>query len=426
MYMWSCETNWSLNNKDIPTYSVGIEKWNEKINELNCDPTYKLSQSFYWIQHFSDYNYQVLKRSTGLLLTFTTKDGDKVRYWYGFNNQPLTNYDIDLLQNNGKEAFDFIANKFRNLNKLTISKAFVDLDKDLNLHNELKKCVPTPIKYATNFMMNKELSNCYKADVSSCYPSQLCKDLPTLKDYKRLDGRIEPTEEYPFAFYLNSHHIKIYNELDTKKDFDTIYYDRYYDNVYNDYIDDEITILCKRSSYSFKEIFEELYNIKNNSLKKEEISKYKSIMNSFIGYLHKNSNPDCAHIAAVVIARANKFIIDNCHKLTSEGNKICNICTDSIGWQGKESSLATNNKYLGSFTYEYKDVKMYIYSNSSYQILSDNKVITKCPGIRLDDNRRNIWMGLKGTKEVTEKLLDDHIYINDDWTIVILEEDYND
>ena len=69
---------------------------------------------------------------------------------------------------------------------------------------------------------------------------------------------------------------------------------------------------------------------------------------------------------------------------------------------------------------------MYIYSNSYYQILSDNKVITKCPGIRLDDNRRNIWMGLKGTKEVTEKLLDDHIYINDDWTIVILEEDYND
>ena len=419
--MWDIKINWSLNNKDIPTYAVGIEKWNEKINELNCDPTYKLSKKFYWIQYSLGYEYQILKRSTGLLLTFTTKDGNKVRYWYGFNNQPLTNYDIDLLQNNGREAFDYVANKFRTLNKITISKAFVDVDKDLNLHYELKKCVPTPIKYATNFMINKELSSCFKADVSSCYPSQLCKDLPTLKDYKRLNGKIEPTEEYPFAFYINSHHIKIYNELDTKEDFNSQFYDKYYYDVYNDFTDNEVTILCKKCDYSFKEIFEELYDIKNNSSNEEEISKYKSIMNSFIGYLHKNSNPDCAHIAAVVIARANKFIIDTCHKLTSEGNKICNICTDSIAWQGKESSLATNNKYLGSFTYEHKNVKMYIYSNSSYQILSDNKVITKCPGISLNDNRRNIWMGLKGAKEVNITNQFNHVIINTDWTLSIIK-----
>ena len=58
--MWSCKTNWSLNNKDIPTYAVGIEKWNEKINELNCDPTYKLSKKFYWIQNLADYNFKFL------------------------------------------------------------------------------------------------------------------------------------------------------------------------------------------------------------------------------------------------------------------------------------------------------------------------------------------------------------------------------
>ena len=64
---------------------------------------------------------------------------------------------------------------------------------------------------------------------------------------------------------------------------------------------------------------------------------------------------------------------------------------------------------------------MYIYSNSSYQILSDNKVITKCPGISLDDNRRNIWMGLKGTKEVNITNQFNHVLINTDWTLSIIK-----
>ena len=167
---------------------------------------------------------------------------------------------------------------------------------------------------------------------------------------------------------LNSHHVKIYNELFTKDFGKSRYYTPYHDPETkwkpNDSIkpEDEITVLCKKSNYDMSDIFTEIYNMRKE---KPELKLY---MNACIGYFHRNNNPVLSPIAAVVLARCAHEMLERCKKQKKEGNTVVLINTDSIIWKGKQSKISEYKKYFGSFTAEYEDTRVAILSVKAYQV----------------------------------------------------------
>lgn len=280
-------------------------------------------------------------------------------------------------ETSGLDAYNTVNSIFEKSNKKSIFSAFSG-KKYVNEYKEIKLCVPTQISYLNEVFANRIMHNVFKADVSSAFPSQIVnKSLPTLHGLKRVKGRIKPSKDYPFAFYINSHHIAIYNELNTRN-FDNRYYGKYYNQIYNDSVKEEETILCKASEYNLNEPFQYLYEHRS------ENKDFKFYMNACIGFFHRNENPILSMIAAVVIARCNYEMIKRCEQLSNENCIVLFIATDSIAWIGRESKVAVNNKYLGSFTYEAKQCDFYAVGPKAYQININGKVTTKYSGMKKD------------------------------------------
>ena len=105
-------------------------------------------------------------------------------------------------------------------------------------------------------------------------------------------------------------------------------------------------------------------------------------------------------------------MLDRIDTLISEGNTIIYVATDSIVWRGKESSVATEDKYLGSFTYEGKNGKFFGRMVGSYQYLdNNNKLTTKCSYLKNDDNKMNIEFGKLPEAKNTRLIRDKEGYI---------------
>ena len=164
----------------------------------------------------------------------------------------------------------------------------------------------------------------------------------------------------------------------------------YYSEVYDDTIldEDEITVLCKTSEYSFKSIFEELYKHRKDN------PENKLYMNAFIGFCHRNNDPRLSFLAAVAIARNNYIMLNRINTLKSEGNLILYVATDSIVWRGKYSNIASENKALGVFTYEGKNGKFFGRTAGAYQFLDDEcNLTTKCFYLRNSNDKYKIEFG---------------------------------
>lgn len=313
--------------------------------------------------------YQLIEgNQSAELRVFDVAQNEIVRYKY-MNSQLTTDEQNDGIT--GSYCYEVVDEMFKKQFGYSVFRAFSG-QKYREIYTAIKKCVPKQPHYAIETRL---LDNGYKSDVSSAFPTQLIKSLPTLHNYKQFNGRVEPTEDYPFAFYLNSHHLKIYGELDSR-DFENKFYYKYYNIYTNDFVpeDKEVTILCKKSEYSFEDIMRNLYN--NRKINTEN----KKIMNAFIGVLHYNKNPQCSHLAAVVIARCVKDMCDRAKQIEAEGNKVYLISTDAILWRGKQSSVSSKEKYLGSFTIEEENIRFCIRSCNCYQFEHNGQVITKFSG----------------------------------------------
>lgn len=260
----------------------------------------------------------------------------------------------------------------------------------------VKKCVPIQIQYSNPVFRGKVISGCTKADVSSAFPSQIVgKPLPAFFGCKTEHGEIPPSEEYPFAFYTKSHHLSIYKEFSTKQWRNTMYYRDEYNQIFNDTIkkSDEITILCKRANPRVEKsiwyAYEQLYK------GRKEHPAYKRTMVASIGWFQKNSNPNMSCLSAVVIARSNNSILEKCKFLNSKMHPVLFIATDSIVWQGgREDSIATDDKFLGSFTYEMHEGKFFMRGVKSYQYIDqDGKTVTKASGLKNGTDKDSIPFG---------------------------------
>ena len=259
-------------------------------------------------------------------------------------------------------------------------------------YTSIKELVPVQISFINPFFVRKKLGSKYntkpifKADVSSAFPTQIMKDLPTLHNCIKVGGRVEPSEDFPFAFYLKSKHIKTYDGYDSHE-LDSIYYTRYYKCDDSVSAEDDETILCPKMSNKYHEALMKAFQYCYDHRKEDADNKM--IMNATIGYFQRNNNPALSMIAAIVILRCNVDMIRRCKQLTSEGNKVLFIATDSIAWMGKLSSVATDEKHLGTFTYEGKDIEFLGLSPKVYQwVNNEGKCITKYSGMKKEESAK--------------------------------------
>ena len=217
------------------------------------------------------------------------------------------------------------------------------------------------------------LHGCYKADFSSAFPAAACGRLPDRHGYQMRLGYVEPNEEYPFAFYLNSGHSAEYKGYDTR----TWSKRKWYANRGNFekvLPQKEITVLMKASKYELTDVLKDLYEKKSSG-----DENMKTFLVAFFGYLRSTKsfqNNYMAHISIVAYGRHVQMMMDYADKLEEDGNEILMFATDSIAWKGKKSSLTTekSEKILGSFVNEYENADMVIVACGVYAIQEKGKL----------------------------------------------------
>ena len=288
----------------------------------------------------------------------------------------------------GMNAYQRIEDKFNEFNhtKTLALESIFSGRKYRPLYSLIKLCIPVQIQFMNIGYKGQILEGVYKADVSSAFPTQIMRDLPTLHGSILVPGRVEPSEDYPFAFYPNSHHIKTFDGYDSHE-MNCFYYREYYkcDDSIKD--EDEVTILCPKMSDKYHDALAKAFEDCYNHRKDDSFNKF--VMNAAIGYAQRNSNPALSFISAIVILRCNIDMIRRCYQLEDEGNTVLFIATDSIAWKGRPSSIAIDEKYLGSFTYEGKNIKFLGYSSKAYQWLTnDGKCVTKYSGMKKEESAK--------------------------------------
>lgn len=306
-------------------------------------------------------------------------------------------------EKSGMQAYQAIEDKFNEYNntKTLALESVLSGRKYRAQYTLIKGCVPVQIQFMNVGYKGKIVEGVFKADVSSAFPTQIIRDLPTLHGSITVSGRVEPSEEYPFAFYTKSHHIKTLDGYDSH-DLKSWYYREYYkcDDRVKD--EDEVTILCPKMSEKYHTALSKAFEDCYNHRKDDSFNKF--IMNATIGYFQRNNNPALSFISAIVILRCNIDMIRRCNQLEDEGNTVLFIATDSIAWKGKLSPVAIDEKYLGSFTYEGKNIKFLGYSCKAYQWLNNKgECTTKYSGMKKEESAKLKFGELKYKGDAHER-----------------------
>ena len=365
-----------LNWKRLPYTYIGREQYNALLESLRSDPTMEEIPRDDCKRPARFHNtFQVIPLSyTSSEIRVMCNHGegmDATRFKYMNSNETVDEQNDNM---SGGAAYDILDDMFAREHGLSIFRAYTGR-KYKDLFKRLKACVPSQPHYARR--TKEVLDQGYKADVSSCFPSELAKPLPTLNGCKLVPGRQKPTDEFPFAFYLNSHHMEIKGEFNTRE-LRTRWYVDYYATIYDDLLPEsqDETLLCPVCKYSFAKVMRELYNGRNHH------AENKDVMNKTIGVFHYNGNPRLAHVAAVVLARCVYHMNLRADILTSEGNTVYHIATDSILWRGKLSPIVCSGpKDMGKFMLEEKNVRFFVRSTNCYQFeREDGTVITRFSG----------------------------------------------
>ena len=384
-------------NKVNPEY-VSPVKFNEIINELKSD---KELVHYRWESKFIKYRRianswslhdQISRKEIRVNREIKVETDEnnniickvKADRYIWLENKVIPNDDDTVAdEKTGLSAFLTIQSKFykfnNNAKKYSLEYAFSGKEyKEQYFY--IKECVPVQIQFMNPGYIGKIVEGVYKADVSSAFPSQIMRDLPTLHDCKTVSGKVEPSEEYPFAFYTKSHHIKTYDGYDSH-DLKSWFYEEYYkcDDKVKDA--DETTILCKKMSDEYHTALAKAFKDCYDHRKDDDFNKF--VMNASIGFFQRNMRPALSFISAIVILRCNIDMLRRCKQLEKEGNTILFIATDSIAWKGKLSPVAVDEKYLGSFTYEGKNIRFLGYSSKVYQWENnEGKCTTKYSGVK--------------------------------------------
>lgn len=356
---------------DATHIKVNHGEWNELVDTLIADG-YVENQS----------PLKTTKRSFPLgSYKFDDNKRDKDMYAVNWKGELLHFYTANDDEKNsdehvyGSEAFKEINSQFVKLYNLSFSKAYGtwqrgELDKsskddEKKYHYELEQCnAALPAVIDCDYLCKHILlEGVYKADISSAYPYELTKPLPTTV------GMIGPISGqagiFPgfVTYWTKSGHI-LAEDVDTRSLVEHPLYQNFH--KFKDIpAEEEVSYLLPLSKYSLAPIMEKLYNGRKQN------EKNKGIMNSFIGKLYsrkENQRSYMGHISALVLARQRTKMCELYDKLIADGRYPVMYATDSIMWIGGPSQVAESRKYLGSFTLEYENCRAVITSCGNYAI----------------------------------------------------------
>lgn len=347
--------------------------------------------------------YYVMKNKFSVVLRVYINADDHYQYIFNMNRGTSVTPEADIT---GQQAYLFIEELFKDVygNK-TLYRAFSGTEYKQE-YNQIKLCIPKPVSMINPFYKGYKIKDVWKADTKSAYPNEGSKSLPTLHGCKSVKGIVKPTEEYPFAFYIHSHHMAIYNEFDTHDWWKLRRWYTLYDEMFVDYVpeDEEITVLCKRSTYSLKPIFMEVYRLKEE----EHHPVAKLGMNAAIGYFQRTSDPRLSHLAAVIIGRCADRMLKIAKSIEDQKRTVLLIATDSIIWIGGMIPEATDLQFLGSFSYEIHGGQFFGQGSKAYQVINDiGECITKYSGMKNSDEKNNMKFGEIPSKVVTRRYIID-------------------
>lgn len=216
------------------------------------------------------------------------------------------------------------------------------------VEENILRCIPKQFYWSKK---SRYLGSANSVDFSSHYPAAACSILPDSHTAITKKGTVAPTAEYPFAFYIKSGHIAIYNELDTHLWLANRFKDslfrkktvrKHFDDTFKDIpLNEDTTILMKPAKHTLAKVYNKLYDAR----KDDEDAKL--FLVASIGQMHRKNyvRDKYAHLAAVIIARANKRMIDLVSKL--ELKEIIQIQVDGVIYTG-DKKLGIDNKYLGA------------------------------------------------------------------------------
>ena len=319
----------------------------------------------------TDYSYAI-EESEWEKTLYVREDGKLVRYTTSLDERKNDRRKKGV--KGGHFAFSQINERLMETTGASLYKAFGYVPKDF------KRFVPAPLLYQEERHKCCVLHGVKKADVSSAFPYQATLKLPDShrRKCKIVKGRVGPSEEFPFAFYLKSNHLAIYGEFDT--------HDYKKHHIVPDVVkyidvpdDEEETMLMPASKYSLKDIMQELYD------KRKEDADCKSVMVSFFGYLQSTkywNEENMAHITAVVITRSNERMHRYVDNLIAHHNQVYLVMTDSIAWKGNCMDHVDREKGLGKFYLEYEDVDLAYTKFGQYCIQKGERVeILKHQGV---------------------------------------------
>lgn len=294
--------------------------------------------------------------------------------------------------------------KFIELNNCGLEKAFGFVDKTL------KRCIPKQFYYVNKKYCDKKLLMS-SIDASSQYASGCLGTLPDAHNCIRYDYHVDPTPEYPFAFYASGH-IAIYGELDTHNWFASKLWPYLFRTKKKEPwpfralpAEKEQTILMKASPYKMDSTWLYFYGNKQQYPKdSEQYLEAKQIILEVMGQWHRKDKDQkrimtyddhgsfqLAHIVAVAIARGNQKILNKIDEIGLDF--VAHVCVDGIIYIGSEV-FGLQDVNLGVFCQEFagvptiirdinvymaKDEQNYKFRHAGYDLLynkdiDDNKV----------------------------------------------------
>lgn len=385
-------------NETDPVVLTAYE-WHKKYLEIkeNGQPTKTKTcrYDFYAIADTDKIAYKVeIKGKYRQLYTYDHENGYK---WYTTNDfdqskdgksgtDAIRRFNAEFAKDYGKDETDAAA--FRR-NFGTTDKSF-------------KACVPRQFYYINRSECNRTLHGISSIDDTAHYPSSACGPLPDSKTAVQYQGQVEPTEEYPFAFYLKSGHIKEFGKFDTREWLNSSYsINLFYfkQEDHDPYLapEEDVTVLMKPAKYTLDSIWRRLYETRKTD------PSAKLAMNATIGNWHRNkyTSHKYAHLAAITIGRANAKMLKAA--LAIGEDRILHICVDGIIYCG--DAVAYNKKEFGQFQQEFtnckfkmlgtnvymafdEDNKLVKWKHGAYNQNADGSNIEDCPPTKFEDMRQ--------------------------------------
>lgn len=344
------------------------------------------------------------KRETYTNKTFSFVKKQHYYKLYVYEHEKYVTYSTNNYQDSkngeeykGSDAIIALSRAFKARNNISLYKAYGTTEECF------KDYIPKQISYLDKNYLDEAIK-ASSVDYSSSYPSCMCGLLPDAHTAVLTEGIVDPTKEYPFAFYTDGFCAE-YGVFNTREWMTNPYF-KYLFNfaIIKKLRNVEVnTILMKASPYKMDEVWEEFYN---NRKTDEEA---KLVMNRSIGMMHTNNYNSYryAHLAAIAIGRSNQRILDLAKRIGY--NNIIQICVDGIIYKTL-GVFGTDEKKLGALVQEYVGCDFKISGYNKYIVLLDGECIKAKHGncnsniqkkiTSLDDQYK--WTLVQPLKEIEE------------------------